>query len=261
VGENGFDVASWSRALTLRERLAALREAASPGRLDAAQGERAARRLQRWRSQPPFEDAARFVQRLSADGITEAQLLYLLGTEAAAHGPLAPPEWAQTLLDALPHHPGGSLVDPWSSALYAPAQNLDGFLEVAHPLIRQERARLAGGIRELAAGRAILPFDPATIEGILFASLPEQLFPVLSRTLVLELNVARLQGELGGDTPEERFQHFVRRLRDPGCALALFHEYPVLARQVVGCIESWGAASLEFLSRLTADWDAICATF
>ena len=49
---------------------------------------------------------------------------------------------------------------------------------------------------------------------------------MLSRTLVLELNVARLEGVLEGDTAEERFSSFVRRLRQPQAALALFPYRP-----------------------------------
>jgi type 2 lantibiotic biosynthesis protein LanM len=43
--------------------------------------------------------------------------------------------------------------------------------------------------------------------------------------------------------------------------LALLQEYPVLARQLVTCIDNWVNSSLEFLQRLCTDWDAICNTF
>jgi len=46
---------------------------------------------------------------------------------------------------------------------------------------------------------------------------------MLSRTLVLELNVARLQGLLQGDTPEERFKSFLQRLRQPEIVVPLLH--------------------------------------
>jgi type 2 lantibiotic biosynthesis protein LanM len=84
---------------------------------------------------------------------------------------------------------------------------------------------------------------------------------MVSRTLVLELHVARLQELLQGETPEERFQSFVQRLRQPEVALALLQEYPVLARQVVRCIENWLQFSLEFLRHLCADWEALRVTF
>ena len=73
----------------------------------------------------------------------------------------------------------------------------------------------------------------------------------------LEINVARLQGVLRGNTPEECFQSFVQRVAQRDIALGLLHEYPVLARLLSNCLVTWVNSSLEFLSRLTADWGAI----
>ena len=84
---------------------------------------------------------------------------------------------------------------------------------------------------------------------------------MLDRTLVLELHVARLQGLLPGDTPAERFQSFLRHLRQPEVVRALFHEYPVLARQLIIALENFVDSSLSFLERLCADWEAIRAAF
>ena len=97
-------------------------------------------------------------------------------------------------------------------------------------------------------------FDPATIEPLLLTCLPGALLRVLSRTLVLELNSARVDGRLEGSTPEERFAGFVAGLRQPETALRLMLQYPVLARQAVRCVDNWVACSLDFLRHLCADW-------
>jgi len=106
-----------------------------------------------------------------------------------------------------------------------------------------------------------LPFDPSKVEEVLFANLPEQLLLMLSRTMVLELNVARLQGLLEGDTAEDRFQSFLQQLEKRDVAITLFQEYPVLARQLKFRIDNWITFSLEFLQHLCADWDAIHTMF
>src|SRR5262249_44000475 len=80
-------------------------------------------------------------------------------------------------------------------------------------------------------------------------------------TMALELNVARLQGDLQGTTPAERFQSFVARLGQREHALALLQEYPVLARHLLLQIENWAAFSLEFLQHLCADGQALRNTF
>src|SRR5437764_478326 len=87
------------------------------------------------------------------------------------------------------------------------------------------------------------------------------MLPLLSRTLVLELNVARLQGLLAGETPQERFAAFVERLRDPENAEAIRREYPVHARQAVRDLELFRESTREILARLAADWPAIRARF
>jgi type 2 lantibiotic biosynthesis protein LanM len=77
----------------------------------------------------------------------------------------------------------------------------------------------------------------------------------------LELNVARIEGRLSGDTPEARFKSFLEQLRPPRAALTFLQEYPVLARQLAICVDQWVTYMLEFLGRLCADWQAILDTF
>ena len=95
----------------------------------------------------------------------------------------------------------------------------------------------------------------------MFSGLPRRLLNVLSRTMVLELNVARLQGLLNGDTPEKRFRSFLELLRQMDKALAIFEEYPVLARQLTICMNNWVDFSFEFLQHLCIDWEAIKTLF
>src|SRR5262249_38091433 len=117
------------------------------------------------------------------------------------------------------------------------------------------------GIRDLIQGQADLPFDVGTVEDLLIAPLLRRLMQILRRTMILELNVARLQGLLHGHTPEERFRSFIERLEDHDTAPAPLQEYPVLARQLVIAVDQWADFSLEFLQNLCSDWDAIRVTF
>lgn len=134
------------------------------------------------------------------------------------------------------------------------------FLELIRPWIERARGRLRAGIARIGPAES-LPFDPAEAERMLAETLPYRLLGIFGRTLVLEMNVARLQGLLSGETPEERFAAFVERLRRPEIAAAIFHEYPVIARQVVQGLAQWVDASLELLERLAADGPRITAAF
>ena len=140
-------------------------------------------------------------------------------------------------------------------------QEITGFLDVIDPLINQGRHRLHEGIQTLIQRQSNLPFAPSTVEKMLFANLAKLLLGRVSRTLVLELNVARLQGLLKGNTPKERFHSFLHRLRHREMAKAILQEYPVLARQLTISIDQWVTFSLDFLHHLCVDWQVIQTTF
>ena len=137
-----------------------------------------------------------------------------------------------------------------------------GFLELVRPLVDRARLRLREGIAGIVRSRGDSPlWTAAEAERLVTEPLAFRLLPLLGRTLVLELHVARLQGLLAGATPEERFASFVDRLRDPATAAAVLQEYPVLARLIVQELDLWITASLEFLERLAADGPLLIATF
>ena len=77
--------------------------------------------------------------------------------------------------------------------------------------------------------------------------------------MVLELNVARVRGELTGDTPQQRFDSFCERLRRTDVRTSIAREYPVLFRLLHFKTVSWADSSLELLERLSSDWDLIRA--
>lgn len=253
-----FRALNWYRGLTLRDRIASL------GAVDDLMSDRgfnrefANRRMQRWRSQKPLTNDTFFALRLAREGIAEEELHYLLGEPIeilAARNP-HPPDWLKEIETAF------SNVD--SSDGNATLLS-HGFIRAIAPLIEQGRKRLnqtlSALVKNLSASESSIPFDPNTIESILLAFLPEKLQAMLNPTMVLELNVARLQGLLSGESSQERFHSFLQRLQKPENCIALLQDYPVLAQQLVICIERWVAVSLEFIQRLCNDWKAIHTTF
>ena len=137
-----------------------------------------------------------------------------------------------------------------------------GFLEIVRPFVDRTRLRLQEDLAALVrAAKGSLPFTVDSALRLASATLPYRLLPILSRTLVLELHVARLQELLTGESPEERFAAFVERLRDPEAADAILREYPVLARQVLLDLELFREANVEVFSHLAADWPAIVERF
>jgi type 2 lantibiotic biosynthesis protein LanM len=250
---------AWYHALTLRERMApAAQQPIADPAIDLG---RAQQRMQDWKAQPPFQDAACFAQRLAQDGLDEALFLRLLGEPIAAvrDRALQPPAWLCALAAGLSQD--SSDVPPFSLAALMQQNETAGFLQATVPLIAAGCQRLQAEIAAMAEQYPHIPFDRRKIIDLLLANLLPALLMTLGRTLVLELNVARMRGQLQGTTPAERFLSFIQLLEQPETTVALFQEYPILARQVVLRIDTWVTFSLEFLGHLCADWLAVRAQF
>jgi type 2 lantibiotic biosynthesis protein LanM len=253
--------ARWYQAATLSERLSLL--LASPPQSGAETSrESAAQRLQQWKSQAPFQGSEQqFAQRLALDGLSEAQLLSLLAQSAQDIQACSPhePAWLSELCQAFTCQdatleerlPLQRLEDPRTRAISLAIK----------PLLIDGYTRLYRGVQSLQATYGRLPFDPQTLGQLLLPGILEQLLARLSKTLILELNVARVQGRLQGETPGQRFDHFLQHLSNPGQMLALLEEYPVLARQLAALTHRLIRHVLELLQRLCADWDEICQLF
>ncbi|HYO14893.1 MAG TPA: type 2 lanthipeptide synthetase LanM family protein, partial [Thermoanaerobaculia bacterium] len=241
--------AAWPRALTLAERIARLRGGAQ---LPPAEDERSARRLARWRAQNPFPAGPWFAERLAVDGLSESEFQALLAPASVPDGE-EPPRWWQDLMDACSRPPGE--VPPLELGEMA------GLFPVVAPLLAWKLERVRARIAEIASRGGELAFDPETVERLLLLSLPERLVGMFSRTLVLEMHVARLEGRLAGETPEERFASFAASLTQPGGLANLLDEYPVLGRQALQRANLWLDFSLEFLEHLQADRDLLRETF
>lgn len=249
---------AWYQALTLPERLASLRaQSARKATVAVGNAEQIERRLHKWKSQPPFDQSTFFADRLAQDGAAEEDLCMLLGEpiEAVQARMAQPPEWLLTLTRAfaLSEQPERfELLDVKGD------HQLAAFLHPITPLLKQGGERLLAGVEALAQQHTILPFDQKTIGSLLFAPVLDRLLPMLVKPLTLELNIARLQERLQGETPEERFQAFVQQLCEPGAMLSLLELYPVLARLLVTILNQGVAYGLELLGHLCADWPEIC---
>ncbi|HWW77433.1 MAG TPA: type 2 lanthipeptide synthetase LanM, partial [Pyrinomonadaceae bacterium] len=253
----------WYNALTLDERAALLRSGAlKAGGEVLSEAESADEFLREWRAQAPFQSDSLFARRLAQDGLTEWDFIHILSApaERLRDAVTDPPRWLCELSRAFSATDARATPAPGLPPELSEAQSA-GFLNAVAPLSAHFRARLSEGIQALVRRQPEAPFDAANALELLYANVPAHLLGMISRTMVLELNVARLAGLLEGETPEERFASFTTRLQEREAALALLAEYPVLARQLVTALEQWVESSLEFLARLGEDWRELCRLF
>ncbi len=249
----------WYRATPLIERIAFKGKNTEGNTFHAS--DRAKQRLQRWKEQSPFNKDDYFAKRLAMDSLTEDDLLTLLDEpiEAISTDNASPPGWFIELLTAFTEQDAADFTLSPSHG----GQDAQGvaFFNTLRSLLKRKLFRLGARIQELIQQYSTLPFDPQTIIALLFANIPPIIFPILSKTIVLEMHVARMQGRLQGETPEERFQTFLKELSQPEKMLFLLEEYAVLARVLVETLDRWVDCEQELLERLCADWEEIQGVF
>ena len=256
VTDDFLDHPSWHRAATLAERARARRHGPPSSEGIATDSPL----LTRWLAQAPFTNETLRHGRLAVDGLTEEEFARILREPiegvASRHPGRAP--WLEAVKRALALSPSAGPL-PLPPRLQAVPTS--GFLELVRPFLDEGRARLRETARTLAGGDPAPPFDPEAVDALLAPAASYRLLVMLMRTMVLELNVAKVQGQLSGETSEARFGDFIERLRQPDVRAALLLEYPVLARHVARCIEQWLDASGDLLAHLVADRAAIRAMF
>ncbi len=255
-----LETPNWYEALTLDERSRLAGAISASEATDTAHvveapvnQELAQKRLQRWRAQTPFNNDVYFTERLRKNRLSESDFIGLLGEpcQQLRRRFQPAPAWLSEL---------ERLYMQWKMRK-SPVREQEGedlgFLFIAKPLIYDGRVRLREGIEQLKKSHQRVPFEAEKVENLFLPNLFMQLSQVASRTMVLELNVARVEERLRGDTPEERYKDFIRQLREPGTSLAILLEYPVLARQLKRCVDFWVRNSIEFLRHLSDDWEEL----
>jgi type 2 lantibiotic biosynthesis protein LanM len=264
LAEETWASAEWYEALTLSERSLRWRSgcATGPAAGDSDRDDRdgrAGRRFGRWRAQSPFPDEGVLRRRLAGEGLTPQDLRALLGEppEELAARTAGRPGW----LDELERAFSAARTDPFPLEDVLAGSGQGAMLELVRPLLDAGYARLAAGIRTLAAASPRPPYDAAAAARLMAGNIPSHLQLLLGRCMTVELHLASRSGCLAGDTPEARFQSFAASLRDPAVALPILRRYPVLARQVTETIGRWVDYSLEILAHLAADAARLRAVF
>ncbi|MEM8963998.1 MAG: type 2 lanthipeptide synthetase LanM family protein [Acidobacteriota bacterium] len=237
----------WFQASTLVERDALL--PASPADLDV---DLARKRLERWRRESSLLEDPRLAFRLAQQGLDVERFQTLLGSSAPDEA--EPPAWFRKLESIYRH---GSEMDSISIPI-PEEQGSDPdrvFMPIVKPLLVHAWAEL--GDRLPSTG----PSELEPFAELWFAPLPRQLLWMVSRPLILELYIARLEGQLEGNTPENRFDDFMARRTTVEGSLAFWAQYPVLGRMLITRVEQWLTIGVELATRLATDFGEIEATF
>lgn len=240
------------RGLRLEERLEIERRPERPC------GPEESRKYRLWRDLPGLEDAGAWQRRLDAAGMEDETLRALCAEDGTALERRldATPRWMRDARAALR---GGRCLPPDFAASLASAEETHRvrMATVAHPFLDWAREELERKARSLCDRFPNAPFGAEEAARILLPGLVSRLYQFTVRTVILELHVARLRGDLDGDDEETRFESFLRRCRRPEFVRAFFSEYAVLARLAATASRNWIEYGAEFLEHLCRDRDRI----
>lgn len=123
---------------------------------------------------------------------------------------------------------------------------------LVEPLSHHAATEFATTVENGLAGSALAP-DPNEREKLvrqLINQLRRRLVSFIQRTVVLEINVARVRSQSRGETAEQRLAEFLGKLRHPEHAAAFWAEYPVLRRLCHDEVRRWHDSLHTMLSRL-----------
>lgn len=96
--------------------------------------------------------------------------------------------------------------------------------------------------------------DKRRVTGLVLKTVSDKVFHMSAKTLIYELNKARLQEELRGEDSRQRYQHFVsQKIKSREQILTFLLEYPVLARGIVEHTLRISMNMMRVLERLTRD--------
>jgi type 2 lantibiotic biosynthesis protein LanM len=118
------------------------------------------------------------------------------------------------------------------------------------PLISPATARLEAGLSSIPG---LGPADARAVLAGAETGLRRSLHRKVARLLLLELNAARVEGRLAGDTPEARWDHFIETTESPGFWEELEAHYPTLMPRVRRLVANQADSALLFARRWAAD--------
>lgn len=236
--------------LYLRERLPLANQLSGP---DAAQPD--ASLLERWQQQLPFRKSPEWMrEKLRAEHIDEAAFFRLVQQpDLAGIAPRtekAASDWSRRWLKPEEQVAGKSF--------YHPKHPQWGFLNIALPPILAASRRLARKVSDLAEYNQQLLPKPLETSRLLQLNLFDRLLPLVTKTMIRELQLRKQSGQLTADTPAGRYQAFIDALNTPAMRQYFLDAYPVLVRQVIQAIDDWQYHSGLVLERLVRDFPDLC---
>lgn len=190
-------------------------------------------------------------RRVQAEGIKMEHFKYLIAT-SANHYDFSNTEWHQELV-AIFNQKDQKEIDKYVQF----NKEEIPFFDFLKPFLQRTIQVLEEKLKDQEAW-----FNKRRFIGLVMRNLSDKIFQLSIKTLIYELNKARVNQELKGETPKERYLYFVQnKLSTPEKILQLLLEYPVLARILAENVKRMHENMLIVLERLIQDRQEIESFF
>lgn len=211
-----------------------------------------ARRLARWRSDFPDEDA--LAARLRPADLAPTDLPSVLAGAELPPATAVEPAWWRWTMEALESGCAARLPEGDDAS---DAELMRGCVRLVAPLARAAFNELAE--RAEAAMDDAPRFATRDTARLVAEPLLTELARLSMPVVALELQAARIARALPGASAQERAARFLRVLGSPERARELFAEHPALTRLLCERARLAVDAGAELLERLAADWQRLSA--
>lgn len=132
-----------------------------------------------------------------------------------------------------------------------------GLLQLLLPMLETQALSLQDKVNQCCAALPANAVDTFSITDALLGALRRRLIPIVTRPLILEMNVLKLQGQLPGNNATERFEQFIRHLKDNDYCQKVLTEYQEMARCIDVTVNQWRSHSRELIERISENWAEI----
>ncbi|WP_257349958.1 type 2 lanthipeptide synthetase LanM family protein [Pseudalkalibacillus decolorationis] len=136
------------------------------------------------------------------------------------------------------------------------------FLAFVQPFLKYAKLSVSETYQKWNAKHTSFRMEESVIQESVMKATCEGLLTLSMRVLIYELNLARIEGLLNGETPELRYEDFIdNHITNYKDIYRLLSKYPVLARLMVETTERWKNTVCESVEHLINDLTEIQSTF
>lgn len=218
------------------------------------------RLLDRWHQQMPYQRKIEwFDVKLQEEGIDKATFLQLvqrndfntLTKEAKTVFNPIKTTWRKRFIGQQ---------KTYTHNFYNPTHPEIGFLNLVLPILSDVGKELNHRIEPIVVANPLVFDTSKQVVGRLQINLIKKLMALINKTMVLELNVSKVQNQLKGDTSEERFADFIQQLTTKKMRDYINRDYPILVRRITEEADNWLHHSFQFVNRLAKDYTDLVNT-